>query len=109
MQNAVFSQFTSAIKGKIFLIFSDMKVSVIGGGISGLTAAFYCSKLPQVTSIKVYESSHRLGGWVQSTVKNDFIFEHGPRTIRPAGPQGKKNILKNQHTGTNPTFYPKFP
>ena len=85
-----------------------MKVSVIGGGISGLTAAFYCSKLPQVTSVKVYESSHRLGGWVQSTVKNDFIFEHGPRTIRPAGPQGKKNILKNQHTGTKPHFLSKI-
>ena len=36
-----------------------MKVSVIGGGISGLTAAYYLSKLPKVTSITVYEASQR--------------------------------------------------
>ena len=36
-----------------------MKVSVVGGGISGLTAAYYLSKLPKVSSITVYEASQR--------------------------------------------------
>ena len=36
-----------------------MKVSVIGGGISGLTAAYYLSKLPKVTSVTVYEATQR--------------------------------------------------
>ena len=83
-----------------------MKISVIGGGISGLTSAFYCSKLPNVSSIKVYESSNRLGGWVQSTIQNDFIFEHGPRTIRPAGPQGANTLELVEELGLESKLKP---
>ena len=70
-----------------------MKISIVGGGISGLSAAFYLSKLPSVTSITVFEASSSLGGWIQTTKTSDgFLFEHGPRTIRPAGPQGANTL-----------------
>ena len=35
----------------------------------------------------------RLGGWIQTTKSDDgFTFEHGPRTVRPAGPQGANTL-----------------
>ena len=83
-----------------------MKISVIGGGISGLTSAFYCSKLSKVSSIKVFESSNRLGGWVQTTKSDNFIFEHGPRTIRPAGPQGANTLELIEELGLESKLKP---
>src|SRR5437764_4361565 len=48
---------------------SAKRVAVIGGGITGLSTAFYLRSLPldgfkpQVT---IFESSNRLGGWMKS-------------------------------------------
>ena len=41
-------------------------VAVIGGGISGLSAAYYLSRaqLPNLANIVVLEAGNRLGGWV---------------------------------------------
>jgi len=84
-----------------------MKVSVIGGGISGLTAAYYLSKLPKVTSITVYEASQRLGGWIQTTRSDDgFTFEHGPRTVRPAGPKGANTLELIEDLGIEDRIVP---
>ncbi|KAK8178436.1 hypothetical protein BC567DRAFT_161192 [Phyllosticta citribraziliensis] len=64
------------------------KIAVLGGGITGLTTAYYLSKsLPNAT-ITIYEASGRFGGWLQSKrVKvpdgGGFVtFEQGPRTLR---------------------------
>lgn len=66
-------------------------VAVLGGGITGLTTAFYLAKqLPPTSTITIYESSDRLGGWmrtqkVQVNVGNTsglVPFERGPRTLR---------------------------
>ena len=48
----------------------------------------------------------RLGGWVQSTVQDDFIFEHGPRTIRPAGPQGANTLELIEELGLESKLKP---
>ncbi|KAJ2965084.1 hypothetical protein NQZ79_g200 [Umbelopsis isabellina] len=86
-------------------------VAVLGGGISGLTTAYYLSKLlPQGAKVVLLEGSHRLGGWLESNrVKpghhvldqqfasssddemidnSKLLFESGPRTLRPVGPGG---------------------
>lgn len=60
--------------------------AVIGGGITGLTAAFRLSGDRKCTKVTLYEKSYRLGGYIQSeTIPVDggkVVFEHGPRTIR---------------------------
>lgn len=68
---------------------------ILGGGISGLTAAFYALKsAPKSSTVTLLESSERLGGWVKSIQTSEgLIFEQGPRTIRPGGKQGA-NTLK---------------
>ncbi|KAK9370417.1 hypothetical protein V1509DRAFT_617717 [Lipomyces kononenkoae] len=69
-------------------------VAVLGGGISGLSTAYYLSRaLPHNVPITIYESSKRLGGYIESTRlmlpnasgtgrEENVLFEHGPRTLR---------------------------
>jgi oxygen-dependent protoporphyrinogen oxidase len=61
---------------------------VLGGGISGLSAAWYLSRYaPVTTKITILESSNRFGGWIKSerVGKYKILFEQGPRTLRPNG------------------------
>lgn len=57
-------------------------VVIIGGGITGLTTAYYLQKkikednLP--LQVKLIEATHRLGGKAQTVVKDGFIIERGP-------------------------------
>ncbi|SZF03082.1 unnamed protein product [Blumeria hordei] len=60
-------------------------IAVIGGGISGLTTAYYLSQSSQNVEVTLYESSNRLGGWLHSETSTDngkIVFESGPRTLR---------------------------
>lgn len=68
----------------------NQKIAVIGGGLTGLTTAYYLAKqLPPSASITLYESSDRLGGWIRTDrvpvdvggVKGTVSFERGPRTL----------------------------
>ncbi|MFE8700268.1 protoporphyrinogen oxidase [Cytobacillus sp. FJAT-54145] len=58
------------------------KVVIIGGGITGLTAAYYLQKearekgLP--LDVKIVEATHRLGGKIQTVVRDGFVIERGP-------------------------------
>jgi len=67
------------------------RIAVIGGGITGLTAA-YCLSKRQDISVTLYEGSDRLGGWIQSkhvdVPGGRVLFELGPRTLRPGMPNG---------------------
>lgn len=67
-------------------------IAVIGGGITGLTSAFYLSQELPNANITIYEGSERLGGWLRSkhvnTGNGDIVFEQGPRTLRPGTPAG---------------------
>ncbi|XP_059469670.1 protoporphyrinogen oxidase [Neocloeon triangulifer] len=66
-----------------------MSTIILGGGIAGLSAAYYLrSAAPTLV-----ESSSRLGGWIQTNRRpGEILFEHGPRTIRPAGEQGANTL-----------------
>lgn len=56
------------------------RIAIIGGGISGLTAAYECEKLG--LDWHLYEASDRLGGIIETTriatPKGEYILEGGP-------------------------------
>ncbi|AGT30999.1 protoporphyrinogen oxidase [Geobacillus genomosp. 3] len=57
-------------------------VVIIGGGITGLTAAYYLQKAIKEQHLplacKLVEATHRLGGKVQTVVRDGFVIERGP-------------------------------
>lgn len=61
------------------------KVAVIGGGVTGLTAAYYLQRSAQRNSLPIdvvlIESSLRLGGKIQTLRKDGFIVERGPESF----------------------------
>ncbi|KAI8071546.1 hypothetical protein BC940DRAFT_269365 [Gongronella butleri] len=65
-------------------------VAVLGGGISGLSTAYYLSRLlPPHVRVRLIEASQRVGGWINSEQGDDgVLFEGGPRTLRPHGTSG---------------------
>ncbi|CRK91506.1 CLUMA_CG005168, isoform A [Clunio marinus] len=71
-----------------------MSITVLGGGISGLTAAYYLSIVRKTTKVNLYEASSRFGGWIKTDIndKEGYIFEAGPRTIRPKGLAGNNTL-----------------
>lgn len=52
---------------------------VLGGGVSGLSAAYYLTR-NKISKVQVLEASQRVGGWIRSNIHDDFIFEHGITT-----------------------------
>ncbi|GAB0086866.1 Protoporphyrinogen oxidase [Sergentomyia squamirostris] len=67
--------------------------SILGGGLGGLSSAYYLLRGGVHSSrIKLFESSSRLGGWIRSVEENGVTFECGPRTIRPVGEPGRNTL-----------------
>ncbi|CAG8521068.1 954_t:CDS:2 [Funneliformis mosseae] len=80
---------------------------ILGGGISGLSAAWYLSRhVPSTTKITILEGSNRFGGWIKSkrVGEHKILFEQGPRTLRPNGIGGpvinKLNLTSSLHAVT---------
>ncbi|MES2345179.1 MAG: protoporphyrinogen oxidase [Chlamydiota bacterium] len=63
------------------------RVVILGGGISGLSLAFYLSKYSEHLDIVLLEKSDRLGGWMRTARAGDFLFERGPHTFSTARSQ----------------------
>ncbi|MFA6917118.1 MAG: protoporphyrinogen oxidase [Parachlamydiales bacterium] len=60
-----------------------LKVVILGGGITGLAAAWYVEHfLGNKVSVTLIEKSARLGGWIQTVQDQNFLFEKGPRSMR---------------------------
>lgn len=63
------------------------QIAVLGGGISGLSSAYYLTREFPSAQITIYEGSNRLGGWINTQVvdvgDDKIIFEQGPRTLQP--------------------------
>lgn len=61
------------------------KVVIVGGGITGLTTAFYLQQYAKQQNvpleIKLIESSLRVGGKIQTLRKDGFIIERGPESF----------------------------
>lgn len=68
------------------------KIVVVGGGITGLTAAYYLQKEIKekqlAYEVKLVEASNRLGGKIKTTKRDGYTIERGPDSFlsrkRPA-------------------------
>ena len=60
-------------------------IAILGGGITGLTAAYELLKLGHKPT--VYESSSRIGGAIETIRQNDFLAECGPNTLLETSPR----------------------
>jgi protoporphyrinogen/coproporphyrinogen III oxidase len=90
---------------------SIKRIAVIGGGITGLSAAFYLQKACRdrgiSAQISLFEAETRLGGKIDTEVHDGFVMEKGPDSFlaqKQAGVQfvkelGLKNDLVRNHTG----------
>lgn len=54
---------------------SKKRVAVVGGGVSGIAAAFYAAQNPGVGSVRLFESSGRLGGVIETHRDGDYLIE----------------------------------
>ena len=61
-----------------------MSMAIIGGGITGLTAAFRLRRAG--IPVTLYEASHRTGGVIQTTRADGFLAESGPNTLLETSP-----------------------
>lgn len=89
---------------------SHPNILIIGGGITGLSAAYYTSKLLEAegkeASITIVEASDSLGGKIHTLERDGFVVEKGPDSFlarkRPIIDLTKELGLENELTGTNP-------
>ncbi len=51
-------------------------VAVIGGGISGLSAAYYLHRNCPSLEIKLFDPASRVGGVIETTMQDGFLVEH---------------------------------
>lgn len=87
------------------------QVVIIGGGITGLSTAYYLQKQAREQQlpleIKLVEASPRLGGKMQTFAKDGYVIERGPDSIierkqsaaRLAKEVGMEDKLLNNATG----------
>ncbi|KAI8938448.1 hypothetical protein NX059_004340 [Plenodomus lindquistii] len=62
-------------------------IAVFGGGIAGLSSAYFIGKEFPQAKITVFEGGQQLGGWIRTQRidlggSEDVVFEQGPRTLR---------------------------
>ncbi|WP_068774086.1 protoporphyrinogen oxidase [Paenibacillus sp. FJAT-26967] len=86
------------------------KVIVIGGGITGMTAAYYLKKRLDAGGFKaditLVEGAESLGGRINTLRKDGFVIEKGPDSFLarklPIIELSKELGLEDELTGTNP-------
>ena len=67
---------------------------VLGGGISGLTAAWNLARKGKGINVVLLEASQRVGGWIRSVkTRQGGIFELGPRSVRVVAGRQQKIVL----------------
>lgn len=58
-----------------------MKLAVVGGGVSGLSACIELEKRFPLASITLFEGASKLGGKVGTIFKDGFLIEEGPDSL----------------------------
>jgi len=75
-----------------------MSVIVLGGGVSGLSAAFFCAQ--RGLSVTLVEQSNSLGGWFSSRrTASGVLIEEGPHSFRPVGNSGLSAVKLIEELG----------
>ncbi|KXJ82424.1 protoporphyrinogen oxidase [Aedes albopictus] len=84
--------------------------AILGAGISGLSAGYYLLKKGLPSPAVIYEASNRIGGWIRTDRFNEdgFVFEAGPRTIRPKGPAASNTLELIEEVGLADEVYPIY-
>lgn len=88
------------------------QVAIIGGGITGLSIAFYLQQHAPHLDVTLIESSSGLGGKIASTHEQGFVIEGGPDSFLAQ----KKSAVELCHTlglddqliGSNPAKHPTY-
>lgn len=69
-----------------------MRIAIIGGGITGLSAAYRLIELSATNSLELkvnlFEASPKLGGVISTRQKDGFVFEEGPDSFITSKPWG---------------------
>lgn len=77
--------------------------AILGGGLGGLSTGYYLLKnnISNNNNLKLFllEATDYCGGWIKSIKTKDYIFEQGPRTIRPRGAIGLNTLNMLQDLG----------
>lgn len=60
------------------------KVAVIGGGISGLTTAYWLKN--EGIDVRLFEKNSRVGGSIRTQMEDGFLIEHGPNSTLETTP-----------------------
>ena len=89
-----------------------MKFVVVGGGIAGLSTAYYLNKKAadtgQSIDITILESADYWGGKIKTTIQEGFIVEGGPDAYLVSKPWMRSLVhdlgLETDLQGTNPNF-----
>ena len=77
-------------------------IAVVGGGISGLAAAYALSQSPEKDlRVTLYEASDRVGGVLHTEVTDGWVIEHGPESFLAMKPRG---IGLAKELGLEPLF-----
>lgn len=80
----------------------SQRVAVLGGGISGLAAAWNLARRRPNFEVLLLEHSERLGGWMRShRTEEGAVFELGPRSLRTAGVAGKTTLAIVRRSTSN--------
>lgn len=78
---------------------------IVGGGIAGLTTAFYAQRLDRDLRMTIIEKDHQMGGKITTETPNGFVIEGGPDsfiTQKPWGYQLCQDLgIEDQLIGTN--------
>lgn len=94
------------------------KIAILGGGITGLTAAHYLARHATNAHITIYEGSNRLGGWIDGQHKeigqgkeDDILLQSGPRMLRTGATSNKYDdlVLYDVVSTYPPTAYSHSP
>lgn len=83
-----------------------MSVTVLGGGIGGLSAAFFLLTRNSTSKIRLYEASSKVSGWINSEQHNGCYFESSARTLRPKGITGNTTLELIQLLGLENKIVP---
>jgi oxygen-dependent protoporphyrinogen oxidase len=88
------------------------RIVIIGGGISGLAAAYRVLELNPSAQVTLLEATNRLGGTIQTEHRDGFLLERGPDSFISEKPHAialaKRLGLESQLIQTNEEYRRSF-